>query len=550
MNDFVKKLQSSMSMNVIGGLVGLILLFGFGVCIAGHRCFEGAFRNEYSTVTYHMADSATSYVNGDHIDSYLSGEEKEEYLKTKQELDTCCHKLNVSLIYVIKVDRSDYGRFVSVFNLVNNSVDNSNYTEWEIGYQHNSTNDEYRQTYRAIYDKEKEYGTVFRLNTDDGSHPHITTLVPVKDSQGEVTAILCMQRPVREMNDAIAPYLLLIFGQVFIMMILASAFAARFLNRSIILPVETVSKEAARFAEEKTAGQPLSGLSEYDVIRNLAGSIESMETDMLKYIDHMTAAAAERERISTELSIAAQIQNDALPDDFPAFPDRNEFDIYAVMDPALDVGGDYYNFFFRDDDHLVLVMADVSGKGIPASLFMMNTNIMILDRTQMGGSPAEILGFVNDNICKRNSADMFVTVWLGILEVSTGHLVYANAGHEYPAVYRKNDSFEIVKNKPGFVLGGMEGVRFRDYELKLEKGDKLFLYTDGVPEATDSQNRLYTISRMLDALNEHKEKSPREILEGVRENINEFVGDAPQFDDLTMLCFEMKEMTDDQAGES
>jgi sigma-B regulation protein RsbU (phosphoserine phosphatase) len=182
------------------------------------------------------------------------------------------------------------------------------------------------------------------------------------------------------------------------------------------------------------------------------------------------------------------------------------------------------------------VIGDVSGKGIPAALFMMVTNILISDRTTMGGSPAEILSFVNDNICPRNQAEMFVTVWLGILEISTGRLTAANAGHEYPALKRPDGSFALLKDKHSFVVGGMEGVKYREYELQLEPGTKLFLYTDGVPEATDAGNAMFGAQRMLAALDRASEGTPEELLRSVRGSVDEFVGDAEQFDDLTMLC--------------
>ena len=272
-----------MSMNVIGGLILLVLLFGLIVCIIGYRSFVDAFMNEYSSVTYHMADSAAAFVNGDHIDDYLAGEETDEYALTKHRLDVHCTKLNVSLIYVIKVDTSDYGSFVSVFNSVNNEVDHSQYTEWAIGHERSTTNDEYRQKYKAIYEQGSAYETVFRLRTGDSAHPHMTTLVPIKNSSGEVTAIICIQRPVREMQAALHPYFLLILIGVILMVLAVSFIVARFMRRSIIKPVEKVSKEAARFAKEHSLGEPLGQISRYNEILELAGSIDSMETDMVKY---------------------------------------------------------------------------------------------------------------------------------------------------------------------------------------------------------------------------------------------------------------------------
>ena len=533
-------IRSNMAMNVIGGLITLMLVFGVIVCVIGNSSIVSAFKQEYSTVTFHMADAVTVAVNGDHIEQYLAGEEQEEYAVTKRRLDSLSRKLNVSLIYVIQVDQSDYGSFVSVFNSINNSVDDSKYTEWELGYRRNTTNEEYRQKYKALYEQQSAYETVFRLHPGDGAHPHITTLVPVKNDEGEVTAILCVQRPVSEMTHAVEPYFRMIIFGVVLMVVIISAAAATFLRKSIITPVETVAAESIRFAKEHTKGEPIGDLGDYDVIRNLAGSIDSMETDMVNYIHNLTAATAEKERMGAELSIAATIQNDSLPDVFPAFPDRQEFDIYASMDPAKEVGGDFYNFFLIDEDHLALVMADVSGKGIPASLFMMVTNILISDRTQMGGSPAEILSFVNENICAHNRADMFVTVWLGILEISTGHMICANAGHEYPAICRKGGEFEILKDKHGFVIGGMEGVRFRNYELQLAAGDKLFLYTDGLPEATDQADRMFGIERMIETLNTCRDASPKEILGAVTESVSVFTAGAEQFDDLTMLCLDYR----------
>ena len=529
-----------MSVNVIGGLAGLMCLFGLVVCIIGNSSFAAAFKSEYESATYRMAAYAATNVNGNHIDLYLEGAEAEEYALMKRQLDLCCEKMHVSLIYVIKPEKSDYGRFVSIVNSVNNSVDNSNYTEWELGYQRDTTNDEYRDKYRELYENGSDYETVFRMHPKDGHSPHITTMVPVKAASGEVTAILCMQRPVSEMAKGFVPYLIFIALSVLIMVIVISILASNFLHRLVIDPVEKVSKEAVRFANEKDKGEPLGDLGKYDTLLNLGRSVESMEKDMLDYIDNLTTVTAEKEKISAELSIAAKIQEDSLPDVFPAFPDRHEFDIYAIMNPAKEVGGDFYNFFFVDEDHLVLVIADVSGKGIPGALFMMVSNTVITDRTLMGGTPAEILSFVNDNICEHNTAGMFVTVWLGILEVSTGKMVYADAGHEYPAICRKDGSFTIIKDRHSFVIGGMEGVKYKDNDLLLSEGDKLFLYTDGVPEAMNEDDEMYNVDRMVEALNEHKKESPEEILKGVQYSVSQFVGNADQFDDLTMLCLEYK----------
>jgi sigma-B regulation protein RsbU (phosphoserine phosphatase) len=210
------------------------------------------------------------------------------------------------------------------------------------------------------------------------------------------------------------------------------------------------------------------------------------------------------------------------------------------MDPAKEVGGDFFDYFLVDDDHLCMVIADVSGKGVPAALFMMASKIILQSVAMLGGSPAEILTKTNEAICSNNEAQMFVTVWVGILELSTGKLTCSNAGHEYPVFKRPDGDFELLKDKHGFVLGGMEGARYTEYEVQLEPGSKLFVYTDGVPEATNAEKELFGTDRMLTALNEGKADSPIDILKDIRTAVDGFVKDAEQFDDMTMVCLEYK----------
>ena len=536
----IRKIRSNMAIYITSSVVSLLVLFGIIVCISGILSFTNAFDEMNSTTTFHMAYTAASLVNGDHIKAYLAGEEPEEYARTKRILDAYCHRMSVSLIYVIDVDQSDYERFVSVFNAVDNTVDDSNYVPWEIGHKRETTNEEYRKNYEALYAKEKEYATIYRLRPGQGLKPHITTIVPVTNSEGDVTALLCIQRPIHELETAIIRFMLHIVVIVLIMGALASHLAARSLAKWVFIPIKRVSDEASRFARENTKGEELGDVSRFEEIDTLSRSIDKMETDMVNYIENLTAYTAERERIGMELSFAKNIQHSSLPTKFPAFPDRTDFDIYAYMKPAREVGGDFYNFRLLDDDHLAMWIGDVSDKGVPAALFMMAINIVINNRASMGGTPAEIMAFVNNNICEHNEANLFVTIWLGILEISTGRLTFVNAGHEEPALYRKGGSFELYKTKHNVAVGVFPDIEYTNYDIHLGRGDKLFVYTDGVPEATDMFDKLYTTGRMLEALNKYRDGSPQEILEGMNKSVKEFVGDRPQFDDLTMLGFELK----------
>ena len=265
-----------------------------------------------------------------------------------------------------------------------------------------------------------------------------------------------------------------------------------------------------------------------------------MEEQIQRYVENLTRATAEKERIGAELSLATRIQYAMMPHVFPAFPECAEFDVYASMDPAKEIGGDFYDFFLIDDDHLCMVVADVSGKGIPAALFMMVSKIILQSCAMLGNSASEILTRTNEAVCSNNPEQMFVTVWLGILEISTGKLTAANAGHEHPVLKRVDGGFDLIKDKHGLVIGAMDGVQYKDYELMLYPGDKLFVYTDGVPEATDVENKLFGTERMLTALNEDPDAAPDQILMNIRRAVDKFVQDAEQFDDLTMLCMEYK----------
>ena len=536
----IKALRNNMAFNITAVIVLILAAFAIVVSVVGILKFLDAFDAEYSNTTYHIADTAASLVNGDHIEEYLAGEQTEEYARTRRILNAYCNRMNVSLVYVIKVDQSDYESFVSVFNAVDNSVDNSHYEEWELGHPRETTNDEYREAYREIYENESPFEIIYRLNPGQGLRPHITMIVPIDNDEGKVSALLCVQRPISELASVILSFVSYIIIASLVLVLVVAQFVVRFLRKWVVKPIRKISIEATRFAKENTKGEELGDVSKFEEIYNLSRSIDKMETDMVNYIDNLTTVTAERERIGTELNFAKQIQYSSLPTKFPAFPNREEFDVYAYMKPAKEVGGDFYNFVLVDDDHLAVWIGDVSDKGVPAALFMMSINIMINIRTCMGGTPSEIMAFVNDNICEHNGENMFITIWLGILEISTGRLTFVNAGHEDMAVYRNGGEFELYKTKHNIAVGIQSGMVYKDFEMQLGKGDKIFIYTDGVPEATDPYDTLFNTDRMISALNERKDGSPQEFLEIVYTRVKEFVGDRTQFDDLTMVGLELK----------
>ena len=313
--------------------------------------------------------------------------------------------------------------------------------------------------------------------------------------------------------------------------------SALILGRKSVRPLNLITKRIAGLSETNVEFVMEDGYRTGDEIEVLAESFARLSHRTVQYIEEVLRITVEKERIGTELQMANQIQESMLPSIFPAFPERSEFDIYASMDPAREVGGDFYDFFLIDKDHLCMVIADVSGKGVPAALFMMISKIIIQSCAMLGRGAGEILTKTNEALCSNNRMEMFVTVWLGILEISTGKLTASNAGHEYPAI-KTGDKFELLKDKHGLVIGGMAGIQYKEYELPLKPGDKLFLYTDGVAEATRGGHELFGTKRMLEALNRDPDASPYELLGNVRHAVDGFVGKDEQFDDLTMMCFE------------
>ena len=321
---------------------------------------------------------------------------------------------------------------------------------------------------------------------------------------------------------------------IVIILVLGTVAAIILANR-IVKPIESMTREIEEGARTGKLFEMKPLYKTGDEIEVLAGSFDDLSKKTKQYIIDITRITKEKERIGTELELARKIQADMLPNIYPAFPDRPEFDIYATMHPAKEVGGDFYDFFLIDKDHLAMVMADVSGKGIPAALFMMMSKILIHNFAMLGGSPAWVLEKTNDTICQNNEEEMFVTVWFGILEIPTGRITAANAGHENPVIRTAKGGFEFFMDKHGLAVGGMEGMKYKEYELQLEKGGELFLYTDGIPEAINSDEEMFGPDRMLEILNQHKTTDPVKLLNAVKEGVDAFVGEAEQFDDLTML---------------
>ncbi len=378
------------------------------------------------------------------------------------------------------------------------------------------------------------------LVTDNDYGYNYTGVSVILDESGtaiaEIQYILDMSEVRAYLNSFLINMLLISFAIIGITIILYIFFVRKMVTK----PVGKLTAFTQEITDNGTFENQHIDIKTGDEIESLSESFNFMLAELENYIANLSRVTAEKERIGAELDIAKHIQASMLPCIFPAFPERKEFDIYATMDPAKEVGGDFYDFFMVDEQHLAIVMADVSGKGVPAALFMVIGKTLIKDHTTPDRDLGKVFTAVNNLLCEANSEGLFITAFEGVLDLVTGEFSFVNAGHEMPFISKAGGDFEPYKIRPGFVLAGMEDMKYRAGSMTIEPGDKIFQYTDGVTEATNLQNELYGMNRLGAILNKVKDGTPNDILPAVKTDIDEFVGKADQFDDITMLCLEYK----------
>lgn len=348
----------------------------------------------------------------------------------------------------------------------------------------------------------------------------------------------------RELREMVWSYLSHVLPLLLALSVVLALFNVFMTERFIVNPVTDMSRAAAEYVNYRRAegGQRTDFFRRFvwredgNEIDDLKASMNHMERELNNYIDNLALVAEENARIRGELSVARKIQKDVLPGVFPPFPDRSDISLYATMEPAKEVGGDFYDIILLDDDHLALEVADVSGKGVPAALFMMISKTLIKNVLRRMHSPARTLSYVNNLLVENNREDMFVTVWLAVIELSTGRIVYANAGHEN-TILCHNGEWEMRKEPHDFILAGVEDTEYTDREYTLSPGDIIFQYTDGVTEAVNGEEEIFGDERLLDACRKAHRENPEEFLGDVRQAMRVFSGKVEQFDDITMLCY-------------
>lgn len=541
--------KASMKNSVLRTCAVFILILSIVLSTLGAFNYRNGMMTRYESYIQGILKYALTEVDADALAADIeSGVPSKEYISLQDVLDRMKEEYEIHYIYIVKPLSTD-----SVDNMMNvmagaNTYEKENEAD-SLAHLGDLTGDAYSPEVAGYYlDAMKtDKGTIsyFANTTEYGSD--YTGMTPIVDSKGNAIAILGVDISIDEINSVLMRFITISAISAVLLAIIFIYSMVKWFDKRIVSPINAIKHTAESFVESshgKTDPEEIEyiepQLEQRDEIWDLSQSLGTMASDLKTYMGNLLAEMQEKERISTELNVATEIQADMLPSIFPAFPEHEEIDIFASMDPAKEVGGDFYDLFEIDKQHIAMVIADVSGKGVPAALFMVIAKTLIKNRAQMGGTPAEILNDVNVRLCEGNGAGMFVTVWLAILDITTGKGMVANAGHEHPVLCRAGGEWELVKYQHSPVVGLMDFLQYKEHEFQLYPGDRLFVYTDGVPEAADSDRKMYGEERMLAALNgTDKDASLETLLHNVRASVADFVGDAEQFDDLTMLsaCF-------------
>ncbi|WP_316637858.1 SpoIIE family protein phosphatase [uncultured Ruminococcus sp.] len=527
MSNAPKKKRRKLTTKAILGLIFVLAFIVVFVCIGITARYIHDFDDSHYGTAFTLTHTASESIDGDKVLAYNENRETDDYYEQVQRF--------------LKLLQSE-GKLDRLYVFV--PSENERVTIWDadsddgvaLGVRQPFEGEFKDSAMRSFSGKSEE---IPHINDHNGNRLVITAFAPICDKSGQPVALVAAEFKGESIIIKIVEFNLATLGIVLISSIIPIIIFFNKTKKGVLQPIKRLNSAAKQMVNDLETEKAVSpDIHTNDEIEELSDSFEQMNVELRDYIRQLRLATAEKERIGAELNMAKEIQAAQLPSDFPAFPDRKEFDIYASMTPAKEVGGDFYDFFLVDDDHLAMVIADVSGKGIPASLFMMISKILLKNRLKAGDSPSAALERVNNQLIENNiKPKQFVTVWMAVLELSTGKGTAANAGHEHPVLKRADGSYELVEYRHSPPVSLVKKMRFREHDFEMHAGDRLFVYTDGVAEAMNLDRELYGTERLLTVLNSDPNASPQQVLENVTGGINAFVGDAEQFDDITMLSF-------------
>ena len=511
------------------------------VCISGYHQYRASTFRTYNDFAYKLAATALAYVDGNRIAGYLEGGGTDAaYDEMDRQIYTLYKNTGLTSIYICVPDEAA----MTVTTIYDVRVhDAQNPQAYALGVVDPIGSDD-PQKVVDVYRTGKRPDDYFIRKNSFGYNT--SAIVPVRNDAGEVTALLLADLPMPFILENLNAYLLSTVGITVVLVFLIIFGYLRFLQKRVVMPIQFLTKNAEAFAKCRTGFlDEMLNIHTGDEIETLAAALAKMEVDITKYINNLARVTADKERIATELAVATQIQTSMLPCIFPPYPDLKEFDIYALMQAAKEVGGDFYDFFLIDRTHLCVVIADVSGKGVPAALFMVIAKTLIKNHAQAGMSPKQVFEAVNDQLCENNEAGMFVTAFMGVLDVTDGSFTYVNAGHNPPLLSTGGAPYDWLKSKRGFVLAGMEHMKYSQQQITLFPGDSLLLYTDGVTEALNPREELYSEARLKAFVNSGRlDGCTLEKQLHLRQELAVFADGAQQADDITMLILRLNEKGD------
>ena len=393
---------------------------------------------------------------------------------------------------------------------------------------------------RKIWDEGSEQELIIDYDGDEETKPYLSVFRGVHDAYNNLVGVLVVTRNITDMVDTWRRYLIGSFSVVVAITLIGVIMLGLYLRQRVVKPVGIITKESHRFAKEsiKSENELVDNVGKVTEIRILAESIDKMEEGTVENINEISRMSRESERMDTELALAANLQKSVLPKG-EKLSERREFNVAASMSPAREVGGDFYDFFLIDDRHLVLLIADVSDKGVGAAFFMAVSKTLIKARASMGGTALEVITFAEERLSEDNEEGMFITAWLGIIDLMTGEVNACNAGHNFPAILKKDteEGYRIEKTVHGPPICFLPGMGFEEYNFRLHPGDRIFLYTDGVTEAKAENGDRFGNDRLIQALNEDRTTGDESLILRVKAAVDHFAGEERQFDDITLVSF-------------
>ncbi len=517
-------------------LVLFFITFSLGLSVVLSLVCYFANKNKYITFysqkTQEIVAHAATFVDGDRIATYLdSGEKDSAYAALQIQLNTIKKVYDLKYLFVFKPGNDLLTYIIEATKPGDNLADIANLGD----------TDPYPANFKALLfaDIAAKRASNYPISENDQYGFVTSAWAPILNANGDVVAVVEADLSMSQVLDALNHFVIVIVAIIFSGVSLSVLLLLWVVSRSVTRPINRLTVGVAQVDGGNL--DPAFEIHTGDEIEDLANAFIKMTDKIKAYIINLAAETAKRERITSELAVAAQIQRDLLPNVFPAFPANSCFDIYAEMHAAREIGGDFYDFFLIGEDKLAFVVADVSGKGIPAALFMMMAKTIIKTNALSGYPVNEVLARANNTLFENNETSMFVTAFLGILDFNTGELSYANAGHNPPLIRNAQGNYEWLPVKHGFVLAGLQNVKYTRQEIQLARSQRIFCYTDGVTEAVNGNQELYSDRRLIDTLNLNKDlPTITDLIGSVIKAIDAFTAGAEQADDITLLAVEFK----------